>query len=129
MRAVAQFDIDSFTEEPHGQEEAAVSHGRVRIEKTFRGDLDARSSVQMLATRNEEGAGYVAFEHITGTLPGRAGSFSLLHIGTIDGAEQWARWPVVPGSGSGDLRGIRGEGRIDIDTAGNHTFTLDYELD
>jgi len=128
MHAVAQFDIDSFTEEPHGQEDAAASHGRMRIDKTFRGDLDAHGSVEMLAARNQEGGGYVAFEHITGTLHGRAGGFSLLHIGTIDGAEQWARWPVVPGSGSGELRGIRGEGRIDVDAAGNHTFTLDYEL-
>ncbi len=101
----------------------------MRIEKTFRGDFEGRSSVEMLAARNEEGAGYVAFEHITGTLHGQSGGFSLLHIGTIDGAEQWARWPVVPGSGSGGLRGIRGEGRIDVDAAGNHTFTLDYEID
>jgi hypothetical protein len=36
---------------------------------------------------------------------------------------------VVPGSGTGELRTIRGEGRIDIDAAGGHTFTLDYELD
>ena len=45
------------------------------------------------------------------------------------GKESWARWPVIPGSGSGELRTIRGEGRIDIDAAGRHTFTLDYELD
>jgi hypothetical protein len=44
------------------------------------------------------------------------------------GNEQLARWPVVPGSGTGDLRTIRGEGRIDIDAEGRHTLTLDYEL-
>jgi hypothetical protein len=55
--------------------------------------------------------------------------FSLLHIGTMAGEEHWARWPVVPGSGTGDLRTIRGEGRIDIDAEGHHSLTLDYELD
>jgi Protein of unknown function (DUF3224) len=70
----------------------------------------------------------VALEHITGTVNGRSGGFSLLHIGTAAGSEQWAKWPVVPGSGTGDLRTIRGEGRIDIDAEGNHTLTLDYEL-
>lgn len=45
------------------------------------------------------------------------------------GTETWARWPIVPGSGTGDLRKIHGEGQIDIDAQGRHTFTLDYELD
>ena len=60
---------------------------------------------------------------------GRSGAFSLLHIGTMEGTETWAKWLVVPGSGTGELRTIRGEGKIDIDAEGHHTFTLDYELD
>ena len=129
MRAVARFDLDSFDEDPPYREEGAVRHYRARIEKTFRGDIEGRGSVEMLAARSDEGAGYVAIEHISGTVNGRSGGFSLLHIGTMAGAERWARWPVVPGSGTGELRTIRGEGRIDIDAAGGHTFTLDYELD
>jgi hypothetical protein len=46
----------------------------------------------------------------------------------MDGGEAWARWPVVPGSGTGELAGISGEGRIEIGPDGAHTFTLDYEL-
>jgi hypothetical protein len=36
-----------------------------------------------------------------------------------------AAWP---GSGTGDLAGIRGEGRIVIADDGSHTFTLEYDL-
>ena len=129
MRAVARFDLDSFDEDPPNREEDGLRHTRARIEKTFRGDIEGHGSVEMLAARADEGAGYVALEHITGTVNGRSGGFSLLHIGTMAGAQTWARWPVVPGSGTGELRAIRGEGRIDIDAAGGHTFTLDYELD
>ncbi len=129
MRAVAAFDIDSFDQIPPSGEENALPHGRMRIEKTFRGEIEGHGSVEMLAARNDDGAGYVAIEHITGTVNGRSGGFQLLHIGTMAGTEVWARWPVVPGSGSGELRTIRGEGRIDIDAEGRHTFTLDYDLD
>jgi hypothetical protein len=129
MRAVASFDFDSFDEDPPYHEDGAVRHNRARIEKTFRGGLDGHGSVEMLAARGDGGAGYVALERISGTLNGRSGAFSLLHIGTMDGTEPWARWPIVPGSGSGELGAIRGEGRIDIDAEGHHTFTLDYELD
>ncbi len=101
----------------------------MRIEKTFTGDIDGHGTVEMLAVQADSGAGYVALEHIAGTVNGRSGGFSLLHIGTMAGTEQWSRWPVVPGSGTGDLSTIRGEGRIDIDAQGRHTLTLDYDLD
>lgn len=86
-------------------------------------------SVEMLAAGGPSGgAGYVALERITVTIGGRAGSFALLHVGTKDAAGSWAKWPIVPGSGTGELAGIRGQGRIDIAEDGGHTFVLDYEL-
>jgi uncharacterized protein DUF3224 len=129
MRAVASFDLDSFDEDPPHFQEGTERHSRARIKKTFRGDLDGHGSVEMLAAQSEGGAGYVALERISGTLNGRVGSFSLLHMGTMVDGEMSAKWPVVPGSGAGELRAIRGEGRIDIDAEGRHTFTLDYDLD
>ena len=129
MRAVASFQLDKFDPAPPYLEGDGVRHNRVRIEKTFRGDIEGHGSVEMLAAQSEAGAGYVALEHIAGTVNGRSGSFSMLHIGTAAGSEQWGKWPVVPGSGTGDLRTIRGEGRIDIDAEGHHALTLDYELD
>ena len=129
MRAVASFELDKFDAETPYREGHGVRHNRARIEKTFRGDIEGHGSVEMLAAQADGGAGYVALEHIDGAVNGRSGSFALLHIGTMAGTEQWARWPVVPGSGTGDLRTIRGEGRIDIDAEGHHTFTLDYEID
>jgi Protein of unknown function (DUF3224) len=129
MRAIASFDLDKFDAAPPYREEDGVAHNRAHIEKTFRGDVEGHGSVEMLAAQSEGGAGYVALERIDGSVNGRTGSFALLHIGTMAGNEQWARWPIVPGSGTGDLRTIHGEGRIDIDAEGHHTLTLDYEID
>ena len=35
---------------------------------------------------------------------------------------------IVPGSGTGDLSGIEGEGTIRVDGEGTHTLELDYRL-
>jgi hypothetical protein len=35
---------------------------------------------------------------------------------------------IVPGTGTGELAGITGEGTMLADDQGNHTLTLDYEL-
>jgi len=39
-----------------------------------------------------------------------------------------ASWPVVAGSGTGELAGISGQVRIDNLPDGGHVLTLDYEL-
>ena len=35
---------------------------------------------------------------------------------------------IVPGTGTGELEGITGEGTMLADDEGNHTLTLTYEL-
>src|SRR5438094_8059837 len=99
MRATASFDLDSFDGDPPYWEEGAIRHQRVRIAKTFRGDIEARGSVEMLGAQATGGAGYVALERITGTDQGRTGGLSVLHIGTMVGDAPCARWRIVPVAG------------------------------
>jgi hypothetical protein len=126
---VAPFTLDEFDQEPRYHEDPGVAFARARIAKTFRGAIEATSSAEMLSVRGADGgAGYVALERISGTVHGRRGSFAVVHIGTMTGDEIWAKWPIVPGSGTGGLAGITGEGRIEIAPDGAHTFFLDYDL-
>ncbi|MGA8426739.1 MAG: DUF3224 domain-containing protein [Candidatus Dormiibacterota bacterium] len=128
-QAVSPFQLDSFEEQPPYARDEGVMYIRVQISKTFSGDLQAQGNVEMLSGRAEPGgAGYVAVERIVGTLHGKRGSFALLHIGTMQQSTPWAKWPIVPGSGGGELAGISGEARIEIDATGAHTLYLDYEL-
>lgn len=49
-------------------------------------------------------------------------------IGTFDGTGSRATWEVVPGSGTGELRGIGGTGGFE--SSGETTsYTLDYAID
>ncbi len=66
------------------QDDIHFEAGRMTLDKTFTGDLHGHSKGQMLSHRTQSGsAGYVAIEHVTGTLDGRMGTFSLQHSGTM----------------------------------------------
>jgi len=43
--------LDSFDEEPPFVEDPGVQYARIRIAKTFRGDIEAQSTVEMLSVR------------------------------------------------------------------------------
>ena len=127
MQAHAPFTVDDFAGESPYREVAdgRIQFARAHIEKTFTGDLEGTGSVDMMSvTTSDEGAAYVALEWIEGTLNGNSGAFALLHA-----ADDTLRaWRIVPGSGTGELAGISGEARIDIDEDGAHTLTLAYEF-
>ena len=109
--------------------EAGASLGRLLIDKRFGGDLEATSRGQMLAFRSgvEGSAGYVALEHVEGTLAGRAGSFVLQHSGTMERGAQRLSVTVVPDSGTGELSGLAGRMNIVV-AEGKHSYEFDYTL-
>jgi hypothetical protein len=110
-------------------EEGGASIGRMLIDKRFSGDLEAKSKGQMLAVRTgvEGSAGYVALEHVTGTLGGRTGSFVLQHTGTMERGAQRLSITVVPDSGTGELEGLAGSMELDF-SGGGHAYAFDYTL-
>jgi len=105
------------------------SLGRFTIDKQLHGDLEGTSVGQMLSGGNPAtgSGGYVAMEKVTGTLQGRSGSFILQHSGTMDKGAFQLSVTVVPGSGTGDLKGITGKLDIKI-TEGKHFYEFDYTL-
>lgn len=122
--ATATFTVDGWDERPG----AAAEIASATVRKTFAGDLEATSTAELLVCRNEGGQAYLVQERVEGRLGGRAGTFVLHHGGSSgeDGATiAFAR--VVPGSGTGELHGLRGEGAFTHDESGA-TFTLDYDL-
>jgi hypothetical protein len=106
-----------------------ASLGRMTIDKTFSGDLEATSRGQMLTagTDMKGSAGYVAIERVTGALLGRTGSFILQHNGTMARGEPKLSITVVPDSGTGELVGLAGSMQIVI-AEGRHSFELEYTL-
>lgn len=106
-----------------------VATARHRLLKRFEGAISGSASGHMLtATSTERGsAGYVAIEQVIGALDGRSGSFVLQHSGRMDRGDQQLSIHVVPGSGTGELVGLRG--RFELEIRGReHLYALHYRL-
>lgn len=108
------------------QADAGTGLGRMALQKTWHGEVQATSRGEMLTAMgagNGSGA-YVAVERVTGTVLGRKGSFSLVHRGVMAGGQQELSITVVPGSGTDELQGLEGTVSIRIDPDGKHFYVL-----
>ena len=128
-RATATFEITGWEQTAYG-EDAGPPLARATVKKTFRGDLEGRSTAELLMCGGPEGggAGYLAQEVVTGTLAGRPGSFVVQHGGIRGRGMQRAFGSIVPGSATGKLRGLAGTAEFSHDERGA-VLTLDYEFE
>ncbi|MCB0082760.1 MAG: DUF3224 domain-containing protein [Caldilineaceae bacterium] len=128
QQAKGTFEIDlKPLSEPNSVDGATL--GRMSINKQFHGDLTGTGKGEMLSamTAVEGSAGYVAIEHVSGSLHGRTGSFVFQHVGIMNRGEQQLTITVVPDSGAGELVGISGSFTIDI-VDGQHQYIFTYSL-
>jgi hypothetical protein len=78
------------------------------------------------AARPDGTASFVGIERVTGSVGGRSGSFLLQDAGTVEDGVVSGDWFVVPGSGTGELAGLRGTGGFRADLGQSAEVTLDY---
>ena len=78
--------------------------------------------------RTDGTANFVGLERSFGRLPGKSGSFVLQRSGVFEAGQAKESYFVVPGSATGELRGLTGEGTSAVGHGMEHPFTLDYEL-
>lgn len=127
--ASGTFNLDRWDEEQPHLERDGVKLTRAHIEKTFQGDLVGTSRTDITMVHTAAGpAAYVGLELVEGALHGRKGTFLLQHGAGGTGGVPWMTWKIVETSGTGELAGLRGEGKI-VAEQGRHSYTLDYELD
>ena len=126
--AAGTFEV-KLDKQPLADTDADATLGRLSIDKTFLGDLQATSRGEMLSagTAVKGSAGYVAIERVSGTLGGRSGSFVLQHSGTMTRGTPSLSVTVVPDSGTGDLTGLTGTMTIDVG-GGKHSYQFEYTL-
>ncbi len=130
QHALATFQIKSWDEKPISEPEGTPKLTRATVTKSFSGDIEGEGSLEYLMMyRGDGSASFVGLERVIGRVAGRSGSFVLQHTGTFEGGTAKATWVVVPGSATGDLRGLRGEGGFDSPHAERYSMTLDYEIE
>lgn len=133
-RIETSFDVTSWDQTPFDESAEGPHTARAEVRKRFHGPLEGESTGEALLCQADAedpsaGAGYVVSEQVTGSLDGRSGSFVIQHAG-IMGPDQppTTFGNVVPGSGTGELAGLRGTVEIARTPEGEHTMTLEYEL-
>jgi hypothetical protein len=100
---------------------------RIHVEESFDGDIAGEGVVEFLQAAEADGpASFVGIERVTGTVGGRTGTFLLQDAGTVQGSIVSGDWFVVPGSGTGQLAGLRGDGGFRANLGENAQVHLDY---
>jgi hypothetical protein len=127
--AQGKFDIASWDEEPYIEVDEARKLTRALVTQRFSGDLEGDGSVQWLMFYRTDGtADFVGMQHVDGTVRDNKGSFVLETTGTFDGKKASADWTVVEGSGTGDLEGVQGTGRMEAPMGSTATYEFDFTL-
>ena len=124
MTANGTFEVDLTP-----QEDVKSPAGRMLIKKTYLGDMNGSGIGQMISKRTENGtAVYYAIEEFSGSVNGKRGGFTLVHIGHMSKASQSIEVTILEGSGRGGLQDISGSMLIVQDPNG-HRYELTFELE
>lgn len=122
--------MKSWDEKPYDEIEGGPKLTRATVAKSYSGDIEGDGTVEYLMIHREDGsASFVGLERVVGSIGDRRGSFVLEHKGTFEGGTAKVTWSVVPGSGTGDLSGLRGEGGFASAHADEYAITLDYDFE
>ena len=125
-RAKAKITVQSSEADPYNQT-ASPALMEIHLSETFSGDIDGKSPVRALQVlRDDKSASLVSVQRFRGKLGGREGTFVLQGSEIVENGKIKATWFVVPGSGTGDLSGLRGEGGFEGDFGKGSDGWLDY---
>jgi hypothetical protein len=128
--ANAKFAIKKWEEKPYNEGQDLPKLTRASVIKSFSGDLEGEGQVEYLMMYRTDGsASFVGLERFAGRIGGKAGSFVLQRTGVFEGGVAKETYTVVAGSGTGELRGLRGEGSTALGHGTEYPFALTYELE
>jgi uncharacterized protein DUF3224 len=127
--ANSRFAIKKWEEKPYGEGQDLPKLTRATVTKAFTGDIAGDGHVEYLMMYRSDGsATFVGLERVVGQLAGKKGSFVLQRAGAFENGVAKESYSVVPGSGTGELQGLRGEGTSAVGHGLEHPLTLNYEL-
>lgn len=128
--ATGIFEVKSWDEKPYDQVEGGPKLARASVMKSFLGDVEGQGRQEYLMVYRDDGsANFVGLERVVGRVGARSGSFVLQHSGTFELGTAKGTVSVVPGTGTGDLRGLRGEGGFVVAHDRQYLVTFDYDFD
>jgi hypothetical protein len=136
QHAQAHFTIAAWDEQTWDGRPARDVTGakltRAQVRYTYQGVIAGEGTVQyLMAYRDDGSANFVGLEQVVGSIAGHAGSFVLQHTGSYDKHTVTENVVVLPGSGTGELQGLRGAGRLELPEGQQppFAFALEYTFE
>jgi hypothetical protein len=121
-RATGRINITKIEQAPY-DETGGPNILEIQATEEFIGDLTGVGTVRFLFVSRADGsASFAGIERFRGRMDGREGTFILQNSGTLENGEVNGSWFVVPGSGTDEFAGLRGEGGFRTEIG----FFLDY---
>lgn len=119
-------NLTKWEEKTYSETEGGPKLTTSAVVNTIHGDLEGEATLEYIMVYLPDGsATCLGLEQVTGRLGDRSGTFVLRHEGKFESMTAKGSFTVVPGSGTGELKGLRGEGYFETQ---GHTapFTFDY---
>src|SRR5437762_380362 len=127
--ANSRFTIKSWDEKPYSEGQDLPKLTRATVTKTFSGDIAGEGHVEYLMLYRSDGsATFVGLKRVVGRVAGQAGSFVLQRTGVFESGAAKEPSALNPGSGTAELRGLRGGGTSAVGHGPVHPLALNYEL-
>ena len=127
--ANSRFTITSWDEKPYGEGPDLPKLTRAAVTKTFTGDIAGEGHVEYLMMYAERRLGHVCRPRADRRARCRESrQLRAPAHGVFENGVAKESYVVVPGSGTGELRGLRGEGTSAVGHGTEHPLTLNYEL-
>ena len=127
--ANARFAIKSWDEKPYSENPDEPKLTRASVTKTYTGDIEGDGQVEYLMMYRSTGsAAFVGLERIVGRIADKSGSFVLQRTGVFEDGQAKESYFVIPGSGTGELRWLVGDGTSAVGHGVEHPFMLRYEI-
>lgn len=129
QNANARFAIRNWDEKPYSEGQDLPRLTRASVTKAYTGDIAGEGKAEYLMLYRSDGsASFVGLERVVGGIGGKAGSFVLQRVGVFEDGLAKESYFVIPGSATGELNGLRGEGSSAVGHGMEHPFALKYEL-
>ncbi len=126
--AAGTIEVTGWAPQPWDEIDGASTLVCIEVTELFHGDIEGEGKARMLqALRPDGSATFVGHERVSATVAGHRGTFVFQDVGTLSPTgDVNGSWFVVPGSGTGELAGLRGEGSFAAAVGESATVTLEY---
>ncbi|GJM03975.1 MAG: hypothetical protein DHS20C08_24760 [Rhodomicrobium sp.] len=129
QQAAASFIVTAWDEKPYDGSTDEIKLTQALVSKTYSGDITGVGSVIYIMKQQADGtASFIGLQQINGAIGDRAGSFAIEQNGFFDGKAARGTCVVKPGTGTGALSTLSGEGEFVAPIGQQGTLNLNFNL-